>query len=104
VATPSTTHIYALSLHDALPIFARVPDAQAEDVDAAVRSARATFESAEWQDMLPAQREMLMLRLADLIEKNGEELARLETLNNGRSEEHTSELQSRENLVCRLLL
>ncbi len=63
---------------------ARVPDAQAEDVDAAVRSARATFESSAWQDMLPAQRELLMLRLADLVEKHGEELARLETLNNGK--------------------
>ena len=37
---------------------ARVPDAQAEDVDLAVRSARATFESSAWQDMLPAQREL----------------------------------------------
>ena len=63
---------------------ARVPDAQAEDVDAAVRSARATFESSAWQDMLPAQRELLMLRLADLVEKNGEELARLERPNNGK--------------------
>ena len=63
---------------------ARVPDAQAEDVDAAVRSARATFESGAWRDMLPAARERLLLRLADLIERDGEELARLETLNNGK--------------------
>lgn len=63
---------------------ARVPDAQAEDVDAAVRSARATFDSEAWQRMLPAERERLLLRLADLIEQHGEELARLETLNNGK--------------------
>ena len=63
---------------------ARVPDAQAEDVDAAVRSARATFESEAWRGMLPAGRERLLLRLADLIERDGEELARLETLNNGK--------------------
>ncbi|MFO1428362.1 MAG: aldehyde dehydrogenase family protein [Steroidobacteraceae bacterium] len=75
-----------------LPVFnpatnaeiARVPDAQAEDVDAAVRSARATFESAAWQGMLPAERERLLLKLADLIEQPGRGLARLETLNNGK--------------------
>jgi phenylacetaldehyde dehydrogenase len=65
-------------------VIANVPDAGPEDIDAAVRSARSTFESAAWRDMIPAQRERLLLNLADLIERNGEELARLETLNNGK--------------------
>ncbi len=65
-------------------IIANVQDAGPADIDAAVRSARAAFESPAWRDMLPAQRERLLLNLADLMEKHGEELARLETLNNGK--------------------
>src|SRR5690606_14864050 len=43
--------------------------------------------------------------IADNVQKNRELLARLEAKEHAlRSEEHTSELQSRENLVCRLLL
>ncbi|KOF52114.1 aldehyde dehydrogenase, partial [Achromobacter sp. DMS1] len=37
-----------------------------------------------WRDLLPADRERLLLRLADLVERHGEALARLETLNNGK--------------------
>lgn len=61
-----------------------VPRGGAEDVDRAVRAARAALEG-EWSTMLAAQRQRLMLKLADLIEENGEELAQLETLNNGKS-------------------
>ncbi len=63
---------------------ARVPAGGAEDVDRAVRAAQAAFEGP-WSQMLPAQRQGLMLRLADLIEQNGEELAQLETLEQGKS-------------------
>ncbi|ERJ37756.1 MULTISPECIES: phenylacetaldehyde dehydrogenase StyD [Burkholderia] len=63
---------------------ASVPDAGAADVDLAVLSAAKTFRSREWRTMLPAARERILLRLADLIEANGEELALLETRNNGK--------------------
>ncbi|HEY0846044.1 MAG TPA: aldehyde dehydrogenase family protein [Noviherbaspirillum sp.] len=63
---------------------ARVPEADAADIDAAVRAARIAFESPAWRDMLPAQRERLLLKLADLVEANLPELAHLETLNNGK--------------------
>ena len=63
---------------------ARVPAGGAEDVDRAVKAAQAAFEGP-WSKMLPAQRQGLMLKLADLIEAHGEELAQLETLNNGKS-------------------
>lgn len=63
---------------------AHVPSGDAADVDAAVASARQAFQSAAWRDMMPAQRERLLLKLADLVEQHGEELARLETLNNGK--------------------
>jgi len=62
----------------------QVPAGGAEDVDRAVRAAQAAFEGP-WSQMLPAQRQGLMLKLADLIEENGEELAQLETLEQGKS-------------------
>ncbi len=61
-----------------------IPDSTDADVDRAVRAARAAFENPVWRDMIPARREKLLLDLADLIEKNGEELAQLESLDNGK--------------------
>jgi len=63
---------------------AEVADADAEDVDRAVRAARAAFESGSWPNMLPDERERLMWRLADLLEKHAAELAELESLDNGK--------------------
>lgn len=59
-------------------------DASAAQVDQAVQAARRAFEDPAWRDMLPVERERLLLRLADLVEQHSEELARLETLNNGK--------------------
>lgn len=53
------------------------------DVDAAVGAARQAFESAEWRDLLPVQRAKLLFKLADLIEEHAEELAQLETQDQG---------------------
>src|SRR3712207_7951881 len=73
----ATTEIYTLSLHDALPIFRkRYPD----------RSIKAAFSRGMCNCVKPAQ--VISTPLAKLL----------------RSEEHTSELQSRQYLVCRLLL
>lgn len=63
---------------------AQVADADDEDVDRAVRSARATLASPAWRGMLPAERERLLLRFADVVEAHGSVLARLETLNQGK--------------------
>ena len=63
---------------------AEVADADGEDVDRAVRAARAAFESGPWADMLPEERERLMWRLADLMERHADELAELESLDNGK--------------------
>jgi len=62
---------------------ARVAEADAQDVDKAVAAARFAFERGPWRTTSAAQRGRLMNRLADLIEQNAEELARLETLDNG---------------------
>jgi phenylacetaldehyde dehydrogenase len=60
-------------------------DASATDVDRAVTSAWRAFSSGVWANMLPAGRERVLLRFADLLEQNMEELAQLETLEQGKS-------------------
>jgi phenylacetaldehyde dehydrogenase len=62
-----------------------VPDAGASDVDRAVAAARQALEKGPWADMLPNQREALLWRLADLIDKNAADLAELESINNGKT-------------------
>ena len=61
----------------------RVAEADAADVDRAVSAARAAF-NGSWRKMAAAERGKLLNRLADLIEKNADELARLEALDNGK--------------------
>ncbi|MCC7218153.1 MAG: aldehyde dehydrogenase family protein [Burkholderiales bacterium] len=65
--------------------FARVPAGKAADVDRAVRAARAAFEGGPWPALSPAQRERLLLALADRVEANAQELAEIESLDNGKS-------------------
>src|SRR3712207_7647620 len=77
----ATTEIYTLSLHDALPISERDADDEVDDGGDAARH-RA--------DHRALARRHRVRRLLDVEV--------------GRSEEHTSELQSRQYLVCRLLL
>jgi aldehyde dehydrogenase (NAD+) len=61
-----------------------VAEADAADVDKAVNAARAAFNNGEWRQMSATRRGELLYKLADLIEQNKEELARLETLDNGK--------------------
>jgi aldehyde dehydrogenase (NAD+) len=63
---------------------AQVAEADAADVDKAVGAARTAFEKGAWRKMSASQRGQLMYRLADLVEKNMEELAQLESLDNGK--------------------
>jgi phenylacetaldehyde dehydrogenase len=65
-------------------VLTEVPDGGAADVDAAVQSAASTFKSDAWSRMSPSARERILLRLADLLEAHADELATLETLNNGK--------------------
>jgi aldehyde dehydrogenase (NAD+) len=62
----------------------RVAAADGADVDKAVRAARKAFEAGPWSKMNASERGRLLYRLADLIERNAEELARLEALDNGK--------------------
>jgi len=65
-------------------VIARIPNSTAEDIDRAMKSARAAFEGSAWGGMDIRSRARLINRLADALEANLETLYRLETLNNGR--------------------
>ena len=63
-------------------VLAEIPDSDAQDVDDAVRAAKAAFEN--WSRTPAEQRSRTLLKLADLIEQNLEELARTESRDNGK--------------------
>lgn len=65
-------------------VMAHVPEAESEDVDRAVRAARRAFDDGPWPKMSPSQRGRLITKLADLIEQNLEELAEIESMDNGK--------------------
>ncbi len=58
-------------------------EATGADVDAAVASARAGFESDAWQGMTPDQRGKVLWRIAELLERDADQIAALETLDQG---------------------
>jgi len=60
------------------------PNGGVEDIDRAVKTAREAFERGPWRDMTPAARARLIWKLGDLIDANADELAVLETLDNGK--------------------
>src|SRR6188472_1907615 len=62
----------------------RVPESDASDVDRAVKAARRALDSAAWKKMNAADRGGLLFKLAELVEKNAQELAELESLNCGK--------------------
>lgn len=62
---------------------AYVAEADSADVDAAVQAARRAFESSSWSGISPHARTRYLLKIADAIESHVEELAVLETLDNG---------------------
>lgn len=65
-------------------VLTKVAECDKEDVELAVKAARATFEKGTWSQMAPAQRKRIMLKWVALIEKHREELALLETLDVGK--------------------
>src|SRR5437868_12034626 len=62
----------------------QVAEGDKADVDLAVKAARKAFEDGPWPKMNASERGRLLHKLADLIEKNQEELAALETVDNGK--------------------
>jgi phenylacetaldehyde dehydrogenase len=65
-------------------VVAHVAEGEAADVDEAVRAARAAFDSGPWSRMTPSARGKLLWKIGDLIEQHNDELAQLETIDNGK--------------------
>lgn len=65
-------------------VIASLAAATAEDVDAAVQAAHRQFDGGAWSRMDGADRGQLLSRLSDLIERDAEQIARLEALDNGK--------------------
>src|SRR5207247_9344598 len=111
--------------------WARIARASRTDTQRAIAAARRAFDEGPWPRMSPADRKKILNQIADGLEARSQEIAAVETQDSGgtirktsgdmmlgaaqlryfaemaekvRSEEHTSELQSRVDLVCRLLL
>ena len=65
-------------------VLAQVAECGAEDVDRAVRAARRAFDKGDWSAAKPAWRKKVLVRFAELIRENADELALLETLDMGK--------------------
>jgi len=65
-------------------VICEVAEGDREDVERAARAAHKAFYEGEWSRMIPAARESLLLKWADLVEADTESLAELESLDNGK--------------------
>src|SRR5690606_41382218 len=93
ITAPPPTHTYTLSLHDALPIWPLHRPAAGNPWSSSPHLLCTLTYVGSADDRIPL-----------LYPYSSDASVRLECTASCRSEEHTSELQSRENLVCRLLL
>lgn len=62
-----------------------VPEAGQADVDLAVAAAREAFDHGPWTRMTPTERSVIIWRLADLLDRHGDELSQIESVDNGKS-------------------
>jgi aldehyde dehydrogenase (NAD+) len=69
-------------------LLAHVAEGDAADIDRAVHAARKAFEGP-WRRMIPAERQAILMRLADLVEREAESFALLDTLDMGAPIRHT---------------
>jgi 4-(gamma-glutamylamino)butanal dehydrogenase len=83
-------------------VITRVSSADAADVDAAVRSARAAFDSGVWSRTSAAHRKRVLLRLAELIVEHDRELALLDSIDMGKlvTQAHTVDVPSAADLFA----
>ena len=69
---------------------AKVIDASREDVDCAVKAAKRAFYDGRWSKKTPGERSKVIWKLADLIEANAENLAKVESDNTGKPYQYVS--------------
>ncbi|XP_009617290.1 benzaldehyde dehydrogenase, mitochondrial isoform X1 [Nicotiana tabacum] len=65
-------------------VIANVAEGDAEDINRAVAAARKAFDEGPWPKMSAYERSKIMFKFADLVEKHNDELAALETWDNGK--------------------
>ena len=65
-------------------VWAKVACGCEKDADLAVKAAKAAFDTGAWADMRPTQRGKLLVRLAEIIERESERLANIEVRDNGK--------------------
>src|ERR1700761_640995 len=65
-------------------VIAKVAAADKEDVDEAVKAARAAFDGGEWSRLTPSVRGQLLWKIAELLERDFDAFVRLETIDNGK--------------------
>jgi phenylacetaldehyde dehydrogenase len=65
-------------------VLSRVAEGDKEDINRAVKAARAAFDSGPWSKITPSERGRMIWKLGDLIEKHLKEFAQIESLDNGK--------------------
>ncbi|XP_073306188.1 benzaldehyde dehydrogenase, mitochondrial-like [Primulina huaijiensis] len=74
-------------------VIAHVAEGDAEDIDRAVAAARKAFDEGPWPKMTAYERCKIILRFADLVEKHNDEIAALETWDNGKPYEQSAKIE-----------
>ena len=75
-------------------VLAKVAEGDAEDIDRAVEAARRAFEGP-WGKVKPFERQAILLRFADLVEKHADEITELDTLDMGAPVQRTRGMKRR---------
>lgn len=81
-------------------VLSTLPACGSEDVDAAVASARAAFDSGVWSALHPSERKAILIKLADLIDTHTEELAVMEAIDAGKPISDCLEIDVPETANC----
>ncbi|KAL0447119.1 UNVERIFIED_CONTAM: Aldehyde dehydrogenase family 2 member B7, mitochondrial [Sesamum latifolium] len=74
-------------------VIAHVAEGDTEDINRAVAAARKAFDEGPWPKMTAYERCRIMLRFADLVEKHNDEIAALETWDNGKVYEQSAHVE-----------
>ncbi|KAL3751719.1 hypothetical protein ACJRO7_012536 [Eucalyptus globulus] len=74
-------------------VIAHVAEGEAEDINRAVAAARKAFDEGPWPRMTAYERANVLFRFADLLEKHNDEIAALETWDNGKPYEQAAKIE-----------